>query len=142
MEDQNSTDSDYETAKDIAENINNGNIPINSELVPENLPKINSLQSSNPIPTAFELYQNDPNPFNPLTSIKFDVPKSGQIQLIIYDELGRHVQTLIDNYYQAGQFTSIWDGTNENNIPVAAGVYFCRMVAGEYVKVIKLAFVR
>jgi len=94
------------------------------------------------IPGGFSLRQNYPNPFNPSTKIEYDLPKATHIRLIIYDLLGRQIRTLIDTQQPAGQFQTTWYGTKEFNLPVAAGVYFCRMEAGEFVKVIKLLLVK
>jgi hypothetical protein len=98
--------------------------------------------SRSSLPSSFELKQNYPNPFNPETVIVYDLPKTSHVQLVIYDLLGRHVKALINKQQQAGHFQTTWDGTNEHNLPVAAGVYLCRMEAGEFVKVIKLALVK
>ena len=94
------------------------------------------------IPKQYALYHNYPNPFNPTTTIEYDMPKSEYVRLAIYDILGRHIRTLMDTRHQAGHFQTTWDGTDERNMPVAAGVYFCRMEAKDFVKVIKLALVR
>jgi flagellar hook assembly protein FlgD len=55
---------------------------------------------------------------------------------------GRKVRTLFDGQQQAGTYKISWDGTDGNHLPVAAGVYFCRMEAGDFVNVIKLALVK
>jgi flagellar hook assembly protein FlgD len=62
--------------------------------------------------------------------------------MTIYDVLGRQVRTLVDGRQQAGNYQSVWDGTDKYDLPVAAGIYFCRMEAGVYAKVIKLALVK
>jgi len=90
----------------------------------------------------YTLEQNYPNPFNPATSIEYDLPKHGHVRLTIYDVLGRHIRTLVETRQQAGHFQTSWDGKNERNLPVTSGLYFCRMEAGEFVKVIKLALMR
>ena len=94
------------------------------------------------LPSGYTLSQNYPNPFNPATTIKYDLPKPGHVRLAIYDLLGRHIRTLVDTKQPAGHFQTSWDGTDERNMPVAAGVYFCRMEAKDFVKVIKLALVK
>ena len=82
-------------------------------------------------PADFELAQNYPNPFNPSTTIGYALPKSGHVRITIYDLLGRHVRTLVDSRQSAGRFLTLWDGRDENNMPVAAGVYFYKMEAGD-----------
>ena len=86
--------------------------------------------------------QNNPNPFNAETVIEYCLPKTSHVQLVIYDLLGQHVKLLLDTEQPIGYFQTTWDGTDGRNAPVATGVYFCRMEAGDFVKVIKLALVR
>ncbi|UCE05436.1 MAG: T9SS type A sorting domain-containing protein [bacterium] len=93
-------------------------------------------------PQDFKFSQNYPNPFNPTTVLEYSLPKTSHVQLIIYNLLGRQVKTLVDVEQSAGHFQVTWDGTDEHNLPVAAGLYLCRMEAGEVVKVIKLALVK
>ncbi len=93
-------------------------------------------------PEEYCLYQNYPNPFNPVTMIKYDIEKSEHVRIMIYDATGRHVRTLVDEQHQAGRFDITWNGSNEQNIPVASGIYFCRMEAGDYINVMKLLLVR
>jgi len=92
--------------------------------------------------TFYKLDQNYPNPFNPTTTIEYALPKSDHVRIAIYDMLGRHVCTLVDSRQLAGQFQTSWDGRDEHNIPVAAGIYFYKMQAGDFVQVNKLAQVR
>jgi len=108
-------------------------------------------------PSGYGLSQNYPNPFNPTTTIEYTLPKACKIKLEIFNILGRKVCNLIDCKQPAGHHTIKWDGTNRQGFPVAAGIYFCRMKAGDpstsspnktgqagqsYTKVIKLALVR
>ena len=93
-------------------------------------------------PTMFALRQNYPNPFNPSTTIAYDLPKPGHVHLVIYDLLGRHIKALVDEHKPAGRFRATWDGRDEHGLPVAGGLYFCRMQAGEYEKVVKMVLVR
>ena len=90
----------------------------------------------------FVLFQNYPNPFNPTTSIEYQIPVSSQVRITISDMLGRHIKTIVSSNIGAGHYTTIWNATDENNRPVAAGLYFCKMEAGDFVKVIKLALVK
>ena len=75
------------------------------------------------IPGNYTLHQNYPNPFNPSTKIKFDLPKSTQAKLIIYDILGREVATLVNEKLNAGSFIIDWDGSS-----YPSGVYFYRLI--------------
>lgn len=98
---------------------------------------------SNPIsPKTTQLLPAYPNPFNPTTTIEYDLSKVGDVQMVIYNLLGRHVKTLVNTRQSAGHFQTIWDGTDEYDLPVAAGVYFCRMEAAEFVNVTKLLLIK
>ena len=79
------------------------------------------------VPTAFALTAPYPNPFNPLTTIEFHVPRTSRIGVRIYDVAGRLVRTLIDDTCKPGIYTRIWDGRNSHGHPVSGGVYFCRL---------------
>jgi hypothetical protein len=79
-------------------------------------------------PNTFTLDQNFPNPFNPTTSVRYELPVSGQVQLMVYNLLGQAVVTLIDGPQQAGFHTVTWNGQNQSNQAVASGVYFYRIV--------------
>jgi len=70
------------------------------------------------------------------------LPIPSPVRLIIYDVLGRHIKTLVDSQHSIGHFQIAWDGTDEQNLPVAAGLYFCRMESGDFATVIKLALVK
>ncbi len=70
-------------------------------------------------PNVFYLGQNYPNPFNPSTNIKFSVPADGNVSLKIYDILGKEVNTLVDEFKQAGTFDVTFDGSN-----LSSGVYY------------------
>jgi DNA/RNA endonuclease YhcR with UshA esterase domain len=76
------------------------------------------------IPKVFALAQNYPNPFNPLTKIRFDVPREANVELIVYDLLGREVSHLVQGSRHAGSYVAEFDGRN-----LASGVYFYRMIA-------------
>jgi hypothetical protein len=90
------------------------------------------------IPQNHVVLINYPNPFNPSTIIYYELPKSENIEIKIYDILGREVKTLYDNFHNTGTFTLIWDGRNNWNAPVAAGVYLCRLRTKDQFKVHKM----
>ena len=82
------------------------------------------------IPTTFALGQNVPNPFNPSTLIRYDVPVGGgEVTLRIYNVAGRLVRTLVDGPQAAGENRVTWNGRNDYGSSVATGVYFYRMTA-------------
>jgi len=82
-------------------------------------------------PTTITLLPNYPNPFNPRTSIRFELPYDKEVRLVVYDILGRHVRTLYESTASAGVHALIWDGVNDDQIPVAAGVYIYRLEVWE-----------
>jgi hypothetical protein len=82
-------------------------------------------------PEVYALSDNYPNPFNPETTIKYQLPEAGQVRLEVYNMLGQVVKTLVDNQFQnAGRYTLQWDATNNSGQPLSSGVYFYRIVAG------------
>ena len=93
-------------------------------------------------PKVYKLAQNYPNPFNPTTTIEYALPKAGHVRIEIYDILGRRIKPLVNINQPVGRYQTFWDGMDENNIPVAAGVYFYKMQAGDFVEVNKLVLVR
>jgi hypothetical protein len=95
------------------------------------------------IPKVFALYQNVPNPFNPETVIRYDVPPGGgKVTLRVFDVSGKLVRTMVDDMESPGQKTARWDGTNERGEHVASGIYFYRMTAPGYVEKRKMVFLQ
>ncbi|MDZ7291297.1 MAG: beta-propeller fold lactonase family protein [candidate division KSB1 bacterium] len=93
-------------------------------------------------PLAFALHPNHPNPFNPTTLIKYDLPKATHVTITIYDVLGRRVRTLVDKLMDAGYHSRIWDGRNDKGAPVTSGIYFYRLHTTEFMKVRKMALLQ
>ncbi|MFQ5510622.1 MAG: FlgD immunoglobulin-like domain containing protein [Candidatus Krumholzibacteriia bacterium] len=94
-------------------------------------------------PTHSRLYQNAPNPFNPTTTIRYDVAAGGgQVTLRIYDVAGRRVRSLVNGSMDAGPKSVTWDGTNDRGRRVASGVYFYRLQAPGYVKTLKMTLLQ
>jgi hypothetical protein len=95
------------------------------------------------LPELFELYQNAPNPFNPATHIRFDVPLGdGAMTLRIYDVSGRLVRTLVNGAQMAGQKTVTWDGRNEAGNAVATGIYLYRLTGPGFERTRKMVLLR
>ena len=78
------------------------------------------------------MHQNYPNPFNPVTSIYFDVPKAGNVNISVYDMLGRKIKTLVNEHLNPGFLNVQWNATNELSQPVSAGVYIYTIEAGNF----------
>jgi hypothetical protein len=93
-------------------------------------------------PYTYKLYPNFPNPFNPETRIRFDIPESERVKVIIYDILGHHVRTLTNRDYDRGYHVLNWDGRNDAGALVSSGVYVCRIKAGEFIDHNKMTLVR
>ena len=93
-------------------------------------------------PAAYRLSQNHPNPFNPETTIQYELPEVGVVRLSVYALTGQLVRTLMDGERTAGTHSATWDGRDDTGQAVASGVYLCRMIAGEYRAVRKLLLVR
>jgi hypothetical protein len=85
-----------------------------------------------PIPARFRLAQNDPNPFNLFTQIRYDLPEDCRVRLDVYNVLGERVVTLVDEHQQAGSKTVHWDGRDSMGAEIPGGVYFYRLEAGSY----------
>ena len=75
------------------------------------------------MPTEFKLNQNYPNPFNPITSIHYDLPNDGLVNITIYNMVGEIVKTLVNSLQSAGFNSVQWDATNNFGRPVSAGLY-------------------
>jgi hypothetical protein len=91
-----------------------------------------------PIPQRYQLNQNYPNPFNSSTIIKYDIPRTTQVQLVIYDILGKEIRRLVDGYLNPGSYRVYWDGLDQQNRPVASGVYVYQITAKNFRAVRKL----
>jgi hypothetical protein len=95
------------------------------------------------VPERYALYQNVPNPFNPSTSIGFEVPNGGGRVLIqVFDVTGRLVRTLLSGKVEAGRTSVPWQGLDNNGQPVSSGIYFVRMKAHGYAATRKMALLR
>ncbi|MCK4547317.1 MAG: T9SS type A sorting domain-containing protein [Candidatus Eisenbacteria sp.] len=78
-------------------------------------------------PRSFGLEQNVPNPFNPVTEIRYQIPASSRVSLEVFDVAGRLVCTLVDEVRQAGLHAAVWNGRDTNGRDVPSGVYFYRL---------------
>jgi len=96
----------------------------------------------NQLPQAFNLYNNYPNPFNPVTTLRYDIPENSHVTITIYDMLGRQVKTLINQTQDAGYKSLIWDATNDYGKPVSAGIYLYQIQAGEYISTKKMVLLK
>jgi hypothetical protein len=93
-------------------------------------------------PVRFALYANTPNPFNPVTTIRFDLPSDSHVRLAVYDVSGRLVRMLADEPIQAGRRAVLWDGKDEHGHASGSGVYFYKLEAGEYAACKRMALLK
>jgi hypothetical protein len=94
------------------------------------------------IPEAFELHSPFPNPFNPVTTLRYDLPRISRVSLIVYDVLGRKVKRLLDGQLEPGYHQLQWDGRNAGGREVPSGIYIARLVTPEYNKSIKMLLLK
>ncbi|MCK9408443.1 MAG: T9SS type A sorting domain-containing protein [Bacteroidetes bacterium] len=97
---------------------------------------------SSEIPTTYALQQNYPNPFNPTTTIEYQLPADGFVNLKIYDVSGREVMTLVSEQQDAGTHRMMWNGTDNSGRKIASGVYFCRLSVGTFTQIKKMVMIK
>jgi len=93
--------------------------------------------TSTEIPAKYSLSQNYPNPFNPTTNIRYELPKSGCIKLVVFDALGREVETLVNEKQTAGTYEATWNASK-----LSSGVYFYRLQAVDFTDTKKLILLK
>ncbi|HQM36936.1 MAG TPA: T9SS type A sorting domain-containing protein [Candidatus Marinimicrobia bacterium] len=97
----------------------------------------NFIRPDKGFPKKYKLTQNFPNPFNPTTTIRYQVPVTSYLTITVYDLLGREVVTIFDGVQQAGNYTAILDGSN-----LTSGIYFYRMEANGFTETKKLVLLK
>ena len=105
---------------------------------------LTGISSESPIisPDNFVLEQNYPNPFNPVTTIRFELPRSLHIELSIFDSGGKRIKTLFNCFKGAGSHSIQWDGTNESGVAVASGLYIYKLQSANFVLSKKMLLLR
>ena len=96
----------------------------------------------NGIPNAFALHGNYPNPFNPTTQIRFDLPYRGNVNIHIYNMLGQKVKVFSMPYTPPGRHAITWNGTNQKGQALSAGVYLYQMISEDFVKTRKMILLK
>lgn len=99
-------------------------------------------EQNSPVTAHVTLYQNIPNPFNPVTTIRFNLPRASGVTLIVYNVKGGRVRVLANGEMQAGRREIIWDGRDERGNTVSSGIYFYRLVTPEYSMARKMILLR
>ena len=89
------------------------------------------------IPTEVSVYQNYPNPFNPVTNIRYVLPGNVHVKVLIFDIYGNLVQTLVNNYQTVGYHSLKWNAS-----PHSSGLFFVKIIAGEFINSQKLMLIK
>jgi len=95
-----------------------------------------------PVARQVALFPNYPNPFNPETNIKFYLPKTGTVEMLIYNNLGQVIRKLVKGNYSIGEHSVNWDGKNDFGEVCGSGVYYFRLSAAENVQTRKMMLIR
>jgi hypothetical protein len=114
-------------------------------LLGEGIYRLNLMSAAGDVWTpalGWSLEQNQPNPFNPGTSIPFSLGAASVVKLAIYDCQGRCVRTLVAEAMQPGEHRVLWDGRDTNGRAVASGLYFCRLQAGDFITTRRMVLLR
>ncbi len=98
--------------------------------------------NENLLPAQYTLYQNYPNPFNPVTRIDYNLPVASNVTLKVYNILGQEVKLLVNSREKPGHKTVYWDGKNNTDSPVATGLYFYRLTAGDFTETKKMLLLK
>ncbi|MBC8216437.1 MAG: T9SS type A sorting domain-containing protein [Candidatus Marinimicrobia bacterium] len=93
-------------------------------------------------PEAFRLLKNYPNPFNPTTVIRYQLPVISEVQLTVYDLMGRVVRELVSSKKPAGTHNIIWNDTDAHGQPVASGMYLYQLKTDTFMKTKKLVLLK
>jgi len=90
----------------------------------------------------YTLYPNYPNPFNPVTTLRYDLPEDAMVNITIYDMMGRQVKALVNGSQTAGYKSIQWNATNSLGEPVSAGLYLYTIQAGDYTQTNKMVLLK
>jgi hypothetical protein len=93
-------------------------------------------------PATFALGENVPNPFNPTTTIHFELPQMTQVELVVFDILGQQVRRLVAEQLPAGAHSAVWDGRNEAGMRVGNGVYLYQLRAADFVEMKRMLLLK
>lgn len=94
------------------------------------------------VPMEYELLPNYPNPFNPVTTLRYQLPKTTNLRLAIYNVLGQHIRTLVDATQDAGHYAVQWDGRNLHGDSVSSGVYLYHLESQVHAMTRKMLLLR
>ncbi|MCC7429888.1 T9SS type A sorting domain-containing protein, partial [bacterium] len=106
------------------------------------IPTVLSVSDKNQVVKDYKLSQNYPNPFNPSTKIDFSIPSKAKIELEIFNVLGQKVKTLVSKALPSGNYSAVWNGTDNAGNLVGSGVYFYRLKSGDFAETKKMVFLK
>jgi hypothetical protein len=104
--------------------------------------QVTGIVGNEELPRRFGVSPNYPNPFNPTTTIKYQLPRTSEVRLTVYNVLGQAVRRLVDAKVEAGYHSVEWDGSNEVGAQVASGIYIYRFTADNYLNVQKMILMK
>jgi len=99
-------------------------------------------ESNEEAPNSFQIHENYPNPFNPSTRIRYELPIESNVSLIVHNISGKIVKTIVTESQSAGRYEIQWNGQDDTGNLVSTGMYFARIQAGSYSHVIKMIYMR
>lgn len=106
----------------------------------------NAILGINPIstevPMVYSMSQNYPNPFNPVTKFKFAIPKTSNVRILVYDITGKEITQLANSVMTPATYEVDWNSTNSSGNQVSSGIYFYRIIAGDFVMTKKMVLVK
>ena len=127
----------------VAQAIDKDNFVVSSNYNTPNTFIIGTLSTEEDlIPNVFALHQNFPNPFNPTTTIRYDLPNEEDVSIVIFDVVGRKIRSLINQNQSAGYHRIQWDAKNDLGEPVSAGMYIYILHAGDHRSVKKMVLLK
>ncbi len=109
---------------------------------PPDLTQATGLADRDKVANTYKLEQNYPNPFNPSTSIKYSLAKAGDVNIKVYNVTGQLVTTLLDKWQTQGFHNTTWNGKNGKGENVGSGIYFIKLVSGDFSSVKKMTLIR
>ena len=99
-------------------------------------------EKSDILPKEFALHDNYPNPFNPTTTIRFDLPKATDVSILIFNVLGQKIKTIDMSQINPGYHSIVWNATNDYGSQVGAGMYFYQLRTDDFVKTKKMILLK
>lgn len=109
---------------------------------PNSFPPVTSVDIITELPNKFELKNNYPNPFNPTTTISFNLPQNSYVRLEIFNAVGELIRTLVDQNYGPGNYSSIWNARDDFGYKVNSGIYLYRIVTQNFVETKRMVLMK